>query len=66
MLYSLDEIEKITGMNRRKIQEYEKQGLSRKPEQEKKKSHKRCMMSLILMSYIDSGFIMSWIIKFLR
>ncbi len=40
MLYSLDEIEKITGMNRRKIQEYEKQGLSRKPEQEKKKSHK--------------------------
>ena len=40
MKYSLKEIEKITGMSRRKIQEYEKQGLSRKPEQEKKKSHK--------------------------
>lgn len=40
MLYSLEETEKITGLNRRKIQEYEKHGLSRKPEPEKKKSHR--------------------------
>lgn len=40
MYYSLDEVEKIVGLNRRKIQEYEKAGLSPKPEQEHKKSHK--------------------------
>ena len=40
MIYSLDEVEKIVGMNRRKIQDYEKHGLSHKPDQQKKKSHK--------------------------
>ncbi|MDO5149993.1 MAG: MerR family transcriptional regulator [Oscillospiraceae bacterium] len=40
MFYSLEEVEKIVGLSRRKIQEYEKEHLSNKPEQERKKSHK--------------------------